>query len=300
MSDTNAVPVQELQNNMAAQRRSGLIQDLGLFLYLLSTIGAALVIAFGPESRRTEYVILFAVMAAASLLAAYRFQALAVGLTGLLLLTFTVYTLFLSFAQGVAIVPMDYAWIPLSLLSLAGMLLFAHEMRRIEQTNTLLKKQMESVVLLDSLTGLYNQRALYIDLQRQMAFCYRNLNPISLMVVRLRYADELHSLLRSNQFSKLVQHLGEVLSESVRIEDRCYIVDAEAGEFAVILTCGKDDSALVRKRIETACSQKDAFSGIVDNSIRVDLRIACAEYEEGIANAIEFKHKVDSELQYDV
>lgn len=300
MSNINTVPVQELQNNLAVRQRSSLIHDLGLLLYLFSVMGAALTISFGPESRRTEYVILFAVMAAASLLGAFRFRYLAVGLTGLLLLTFTVYTLFLALTQGTAIVPTDYAWIFLPLLALAGMLLFTHEMRKIEQTNVLLKKQMESVVLLDSLTGLYNQRALYIDLQRQMAYSYRNLNPISLMIVRLRYADELHSLLSPNQFNQLVQHMGEILSESVRVEDRCYIVDVAAGEFAVVLTCGKADSALVRKRIEDACSGKDAFSGIVDNSIRVDLRIACAEYEEGIANAIEFKHKVDSELQYDV
>ncbi len=300
MSDIKSVPVQELQNNVTVRQRSSLIQDLGLFLYLLSIMGAALTIAFCPESRRAEYVILFAVMAASSLLAAYRFWYLAVGLTGLLLLSFTIYTLFQTLTQSAAIVLLDYAWIPLPLLSLFGMLLFAHEMRRIEQTDALLKKQMESVVLLDSLTGLYNQRALYIDLQRQMAFSYRNLNPISLMIVRLRYADELHSLLRTNQFGQLVQRVGEILSEAVRIEDRCYCVDAQTGEFAVILTCGKADSEFVRKRIEAACSQKDAFSGIIDNSIRVDLRIACVEYEEGIANAIEFKHKVDSELQYDV
>ena len=300
MNKTETVPVQDLQDSLAARQRSSLVQDLGLFLYLLSVMAAALVIVFGPEARRTEYVILFAVMGVSSLLAAYHFRYLATGLTGLQLLTFTVYTLFVSLTQGVTVIALDYLWIPLPLLSLAGMLLFSREMLKIEQTNALLKDQMESVVLLDSLTGLYNQRALYIDLQRQMAFSCRNANPISLMVVRLRYSDELHTMLRPSQFNQLVQRMAEILSDSVRVEDRCYITETQTGEFALLLTCGKAGSSYVRKRIEAACEEKNAFSGIIDKTIRVDLRIACVEYEEGISNAIEFKRKVDSELQYDV
>lgn len=294
------VHVRELQKSVSKRRRSGLAQDLGLLVFLFAQLVAALVIAFCDESHRVEYVTLFAVMSAASLLAAYRFRYLAAGLTGLQLLTFTVYSLFRALVQSVAIVPMDYAWAFLPLLSLLGIQLFTHEMYKIEQVNEMLNEQMESVVLLDPLTGLYNLRALYIDLQRQMAFSSRNKTAISLMVVRLRYADELHSLLSQKHFDMLVQRLAELLSDAVRLEDRCYTVEPQNGEFAILLTCDKTGSDVVRKRIEAACAERNAFSGIVDKAIRTDLRIACVEYDESISNAIEFKHKVDSEMQYDV
>ncbi len=294
------VHVRELQKSVSKRRRSGLAQDLGLLVFLFAQLVAALVIAFCDESHRVEYVTLFAVMSAASLLAAYRFRYLAAGLTGLQLLTFTVYSLFRALVQSVAIVPMDYVWAFLPLLSLLGIQLFTHEMYKIEQVNEMLNEQMESVVLLDPLTGLYNLRALYIDLQRQMAFSSRNKTAISLMVVRLRYADELHSLLTQKHFDMLVQRLAELLSDAVRLEDRCYTVEPQNGEFAILLTCDKAGSDVVRKRIEAACAERNAFSGIVDKAIRTDLRIACVQYDESISNAIEFKHKVDSEMQYDV
>ena len=300
MNKIEMAPVRELQANLSSRRRSSLVQDLGLLLYLFSLFGAALALAFCEEGRLVEYCILFAVMSASAILTAYRFRSLAAGLTGLQLLTFMVYSLFRALVQSVAIVPLAYAWILLPLLSLAGMQLFTHEMYQIEQTNEKLNEQMESIVLLDALSGLYNLRALYIDLQRQMAYCSRNKTPISLMIIRLRYSDELHSLLHQQHFNDLIQRLAELLSDTVRLEDRCYMVDPQTGEFAVLLTCNKAGSVFVRKRIEEACARPDAFTGIIDKAIRVDLRMACVEYDESIASAIEFKHKVDSELQYDV
>lgn len=299
MNKIEMAPVRALQENLATRRSSSLIQDIGLFVYLFALMAAALTISFSGD-RQTEYLVMFAAMGASTLLAAYRFRYLSAGLTGLQILTFTIYTIFQSLVHSVSIWPLDYVWVLLPLFSLAGMQLFTHEMCKMERTNEELHEQMESVVLLDALTGLYNLRALYIDLQRQMAYCSRNKVPICLMVIRLRYSDELHTLLRQRHYKQLVQRLGELLSNAVRIEDRCYTVDPQTGEFAVLLTCNKAGALLVRKRIESACAQRDAFSGIVDNAIRVDLRIACVEYDDGIGNAIEFKHKADSELQYDV
>ncbi len=293
-------PVRELQSSLAARRKSSLLQDLGLLVYLFSVLAAALTLAFCGEGRRVEYAILFALMGASALLAAYRFRYLAAGLTGLQILTFSVYTLFRALVQGEEVIFLDYAWAFLPLFSLLGMQIFVREMYEIEKTNEKLNAQMESVVLLDPLTGLYNLRAMYIDLQRQMAYCSRNKVPISLMIVRLRYRDELYSLLHKTHFDQMIQRAGALLSGSVRIEDRCYALDTQKGEFAVLLTCNKAGSDFVRKRVEAAFAQRDAFAGIVDSAIRVDLRIACVEYEEGITNAIEFKRKVDSELQYDV
>lgn len=299
MRKLEMAPIYELQNNLETRRRSSLMLDLGLMIFLFTFLASALTIAF-CETRRVEYVILFAIMSATSMLAAYRFRYLSVGLAGLQILGFMTYTLFRSLVQSVAIVWMDYLWIGFPLLASAGIQLFTYELYRIEHTNEELTEQMESVVLLDSLTGLYNLRAMYIDLQRQMAFCARNEVPISLMVVRLRYRDELQSILSRRNYNQLIQRLADLLSDNVRLEDRCYSVNPKTGEFAILLTCNKAGSDIVRNRILSACSDRDAFSGITDKAIRVDLRIACVQYEKGITNAVEFKHKVDNELQYDV
>ncbi|HAL87947.1 MAG TPA: hypothetical protein DFH97_08345 [Clostridiales bacterium] len=293
------VPIRQMDGNLSDRRKSSLIQDLGLLIFLSSVGGAAATIAMAGD-RQVIYLAMFALTGAQSLLAAYRFRYLAAGLTGLQVLTFAAYTLFRALTQGIRVVWLDYVWLLLPLAADAGMQLFTGSIYRIERANELLGEQMESVVLLDSLTGLYNMRALYIDLERQMRFAARNLLPLSLMVIRLRHAEELHAILSRRRFERLAQMLGEILSGSVRLEDRCYSIDNRTGEFAILLTCDKAGAELVRRRIEDACAQKDAFAGIMDKAIRVDLRIACVQYEEGIPNAIEFKRKVDGELQYDV
>lgn len=132
MSKMEMAPVREIQANLSSRRRSSLIQDIGLLLYLFTLLGAALLIAFSEE-RRVTYIVLFAVMGAAALLAAYRFRYLSAGLTGLQMLAFTVYTLFRALVDSIPIVWMDYVWVVLPLLSTAGMQLFSYEMQRMEQ-----------------------------------------------------------------------------------------------------------------------------------------------------------------------
>ena len=293
------VPIQQMNGNLSERRKNSLVQDLGLLLFL-SAIGAAAVTLSFAGDRQVPYLVMFALTGAQSLLAAYRFRYLAAGLTGLQVLTFAAYTLFRSLTQGISVVWLDYVWLAVPLAANAGMQLFTGSIYRIERANELLGEQMESVVLLDSLTGLYNMRALYIDLERQMRYAARNQLPLNLMVIRLRHAEELHAILNRRRFERLIQVMGEILSAHVRLEDRCYSIDNNTGEFAILLTCDQAGAELVRRRIENACAQKDAFAGIMDKAIRVDLRIACVQYEEGIPNAIEFKRKVDSELQYDV
>ncbi len=62
---------------------------------------------------------------------------------------------------------------------------------------------------------------------------------------------------------------------------------------------------LLDKCIETAgksIRHPESFQGIVNSAIRVEVRIACLQYQEENhgSDLVDFKQKVESELQYDV
>ena len=100
--------------------------------------------------------------------------------------------------------------------------------------NALLKKQIAELVMIDPVTGLYNMRSMFMDIQTQISYSERNNSPISLMIIRLRYPAEMRKVLKPSQYEKVVKQLSLLLVDTVRLEDRVYSLD-ENGGFGIIL-----------------------------------------------------------------
>jgi GGDEF domain-containing protein len=90
------------------------------------------------------------------------------------------------------------------------------------------------------------------------------------------------------------------VQNTLRLEDRVYSIDQE-GSIGIIYFCDASGAQAIRNRLLHAVERKDAFAGITEKSIRVEVRIAFAEYDPSFGtDAIPFFRKVESELQYDV
>jgi len=155
--------------------------------------------------------------------------------------------------------------------------------------------------MIEPLTGLYNFRSMCNDLERQIAYSYRNSLDLTLMIIKLKYEAELKKILSTRNYDTLKQRLAGILEDSIRLEDKIYAID-DKGSVAIILTCDAAGATIVRQRIHNALSVKDAFAKITDAPIKVETRSAFVQYNkaEGRINAMEFIQKVESELQYDV
>ena len=277
------------------------MQDIGLILLLLCLGAAAVITANAPAAMRTEFTVMLLCTYLAVMLAGYKLDTLSVMAAALETLVYTAYKLFFFFAASEAIAPVCFVWLPLPLLSVGSMTLFIYENRRTEMENDMLKEQVEDLVMINSLTGLYNLRSMYHDLQIQLAYSKRNDLAVSLLIIKLRYGEELKKVLSRRQFETLIQAMAVTVSDSVRLEDRVYSLDND-GSMGVILTCDQTNSKLVQDRIRARLEKKDAFADMMDRSVRVEVKIACLEYDEDKygSNMMQFKQAVENELQYNV
>lgn len=287
---------------MVKKRTTGyLLQDVGLVLLLLCIGGAALAVGIVEEAMKIEFVVMLMGTFLAILLAGFKLTGISVVTGAFEILLYTAYKLFSFFTYAREIEPICYVWIVLPLLSVGAMAAFIYGSRQTELENDVLKEQVEELVLVNSLTGLYNLRSLYIDLQKQVAYSERNHMTVSLMIVKLKFGQELKKVLSRRNFEALIQRMAVIITDAVRLEDRTYSLDNE-GMVGVILTCDQENSKFVRDRIRANLEKKDAFAGIVERAIRVEVKIACLEYDEEKygSDMILFKQKVENELQYDV
>lgn len=287
---------------MLKKRKTGyLLQDIGLVLFLLCIVAMSFTVGYGGSGLLTEFVIMLMATFFAILLAGFKLNNLAIVVASFSILGYSAYKLYMFFAYSKEIVSLCYIWIVFPLVSVAAMIIFVYGNAQTELENEILKSQVEELVMINSMTGLYNLRSLYNDLQKQIAYAQRNDMAISLMIVKLRYEQELKSILSRSHYEALIQRMAEMVVDVVRVEDRTYSLDNQ-GTIGIILTCDSQGSEYAKKRIKARLESSDAFEGITDAAIQVKVKIAYLEYEkEAYGNdMITFKQKVESELQYDV
>lgn len=287
---------------MIKKRKTGyLLQDIGLVLFLLCVGAMALTVGYAGKGLLLEFVIMLMATFFAILLAGFKLNSLAIVAASFSVLGYSAYKLYISFAYSTEIDLLCYIWVIFPILSVGTMLMFIYGNSQTELENDILKNQVEELVMINSLTGLYNLRSLYNDLQKQIAYAKRNDMAISLMIVKLRYNDELRGILSRSHYEELIQKMAELVVDAVRVEDRTYSLDNH-GTIGIILTCDVSGSEFAKKRIKTKLEAPDAFEGITDDAIQVKVKIAYLEYDTEIYSndLITFKQKVESELQYDV
>lgn len=278
-----------------------LFQDLGLVLLLACLFTGALTVSYTPKPLLFEAVLMFLFIFLAILLTGFKLFGLSIVLSGLEVLIYTAYRLYLFLAYETEIPLISFVWIFLPILSVAAMYLFVSGNRKLELENDILREQVEELVMVNPLTKLYNLRSLYHDLYIQVSYAERNKLPLSLMVIVLKYESELKSILSRQNYERVIQRLAQIVSDTVRVEDKTYSTDHK-GSLAIIMTCDKEGSEIAMGRLRSRISERDAFSDIADHAIKIEVKMASMEYskEEFGDDMMQFKQRVENELQYDV
>jgi GGDEF domain-containing protein len=277
-----------------------LLQDIGMLLFLICLFVSTMIVALSPETLLTQNVLMLLVLFLSAVLIVFRAQYAAVVLTGFQILAFTAYKLYFYVSEHAAIEKTAYLWVFLLLGILAGLILFVREFSATEAANSILQQQVTELTVIEPLTGLENLRSMYSNLARTMALSSRNGTEMGLMLIKLRYLNELRGVLTRRGFENLRQRLAEIVQNTLRLEDRIFSIDQD-GSIGVVYFCNADGASAIKRRLLNAVGQRNAFDGITDKPIRVEVRIASKQYDPSFGtDAIPFCRKVESELQYDV
>lgn len=275
-------------------------QDIGLLIFLAGIFGTSFLLSGSSDAEYTENLAMFLILCGEVILAAYKFRNLAMALGGIQTCFYSVYKIYQGVLEGQSISPLSFAWLVLPELCIVSIIWFTNSTYETEVMTEILEKQIEEQILTDRITGFYNLKSMYMDLERQMAFCRRNNLPLTLMILELRYEQELRGILSSSQYEDLLRTYAETLEDSIRLEDRIYAIDDKGG-MGVICTCNEAGAKIMKGRILEALSDSDKFRDIVGRGIRVEVRAGIYEYDsDTVANSIDFKKRAENELQYDV
>lgn len=289
------------EENRKTKGDGRVVSYVGIGMLLLSFILAVVIAAGAGREAMMENIIMTSVLAVAVVLTISGFLTIAIIVAAASTVVFVGLKAYSLIALQKSFPPATFLWGLLPALAVVGIALYVKRYNPLTLENALLKKQISELVMIDPVTGLYNLRSMFMDMQTQISYAERNNSPISLMIVRLRYPAEMQKVLKSAQYEKVVKQLSLLLVDTVRLEDRVYSID-ENGGFAVILTCDREGTKIVENRLRSKLDDPKWFEGISDKQIRTEVKIGYLQYEKSKynRNANMFKDDVEEEVNYDM
>ncbi len=294
-----------MDSEKSAGKRKGdgkVISYIGIGLMLLSFILAVVVTNSTGSDYFAENLIMTVVMAAAVVITVSGYVTISVVVAAVATVVFVGLKVYHIITDRQDFPPVSFLWVILPAMCVVGCAFYVKRYSPLTLENALLKKQIAELVMIDPVTGLYNLRSLFMDIQTQISYAERNNSPISLMIIRLRYPAEMKKVLKTNQYEKVVKRLSLLLVDTVRLEDRVYSID-ENGGFGIILTCDREGTRIVEGRLRKKLDDPKWFAGITDKQqIRTEVRIGYLQYDKSKynRNANEFKDDVEQEVSYDL
>ncbi len=276
------------------------LQDIGICILLVALLLCAILFTATADNYLESLLMLVGIFLAV-LFASFRLTAVAIVIAGLQTVAFIAYKIYLIVATDESVSALSFCWIALTALAVTGAVMYVSGLKKMQLENQILKQQVDELIMIDPLTGFYNLRSMFMDIQTQISYAERNGKAISLMIIKFRYVKELKSVLKPAQYDEVRVRLAKLVVDTVRLEDRVYVIDDE-GSLGVLLTCDRAGSKIVEGRLRKKLDDVAAFDGIAQTPLRVEVKIGSLQYkkEEFERDAILLKERVEEEVEYDL
>jgi GGDEF domain-containing protein len=208
------------------------------------------------------------------------------------------YKLYYNFTNNVNIDFNTYYWIVLLPITAILVALISKNIVMMQKENEILINENSKLVMIDEDTNIRNQRALLIELPIYMKMSIRHKVPVTLFIVRIKFAEKLRSILGKEQYKTLLIQSSEVFEKSLRGEDIKYIIDYRT--FAFLTITDINGAKIVKKRFNENVSKFDFSKESFYKDVKLDIQIGCYTFDNSVKDPLEFIKLAEKELEYDI
>lgn len=211
---------------------------------------------------------------------------------------YTSYNFFISVVSDVKIGEGVFFWIVIIPVTAFIVSFLSEEINNLENSYTKIISYNEKFIKVDVSTGLRNISAFMEEMPVYIKLYKRYNVHVSLILVRIKYGNRILKIVGKEYFNKVLVKCSEELSDSLRFEDRKYIVDDDT--FAFIIISDKDGASIVKNRLKKSIGELKMGKEILYNDLNIEVQIGSYTINESINDAMEFIERAEKELEYDV
>ncbi len=176
--------------------------------------------------------------------------------------------------------------------------------RDVQIENVTLKKENADYVMVDSDTGLRNEQSFFNEIQGYLNISKRYGLISNLMLVKIKYENEVLRILGKSEYEKTVKLLSKEIDHMLREEDKKYIL-RDSNLFGIIFFTPRDDGYIVKDRLKKRVQSITFDEENLMNKVKLEVVVGVASYEkdeneENTFSAYEFFQIAEKNMEYDV
>ncbi|MDT1940225.1 hypothetical protein MX586_09090 [Carnobacterium divergens] len=280
-------------------KNNQLLSDLSLLGFLLLNFIVAIFVGMNPE--RFAQNIIFMNIAMILAIVTY-FTTITMGLVLNLLFIFGQgsYALFLATTNSQSVSLNLYFWLVMTPLFSVMIYLFSYHTKELQAENHQLERKTRQLGTLDAETRLRTMTAYKEDALVFMSTSRRFNLPVSMVVIQVKYWNELQRMLDDEQISEVIKRVTRSTKEAIRDNDVLYVLDREHLTWGLLLFTDQDGSKIVTDRIKEFFEKSAReFSDL--HTVDLVIQAGAAQFDkETIHTPYDFVEAAIKELEYDV
>jgi len=282
------------------RHQSSLLSD-SAFLLLFVICYISIVFTAGDPNRYIQNIVF---LNAAFLIAIITyFTTLITGLVLNILFIFGygTFTLYQTVVEGALVEGHIYFWLIMTPLFTVVIWMLTLANRQFQGENEQLRKANASLATMDENTNLKNSRSFQKDATVFMALFTRYQIPLTLLVMNVRYWDELRRMVSKEQMTEMIYDISKISENSIRMNDSLYMLDTEKPTWGLLLFTNREGANVVIERLKEKVITFNTVEFADKYKIDLQLVIGAVEYNpETIPTPVDFIVQARKQLEYDV
>ncbi|MFE4712248.1 MULTISPECIES: diguanylate cyclase domain-containing protein [unclassified Paenibacillus] len=282
------------------RNRSILVSDAAFLLFLVLAYICIVFIAGSPN----HYIQNIIILNVAFILAVVTyFTTVTAGLVLNLAFIFGYgfFIMFQTISQGETIGLNTYFWLIMTPLLTVVVWIFTLGNRQLQTENEGLKKRAAQLATVDENTDLRNSVAFQKDASLFTGISTRYKIPLTLLVVKVKYWDEIRRLIPEEQLTEAIYDLSQISQSSIRTNDAIYLLDKDDATWGLLLFTDRDGAKIVIERIKYKLLELNDNGFMSKYKVKLGLKIGAVQYQpDTIENPLDFIVQAKKQLEYDV
>lgn len=157
------------------------------------------------------------------------------------------------------------------------------------------KEALKNLVTIDIDSGFKNKSEFLRDLESEMSKSKRYKVPLTLLIVKLNYFEELEAIHGKENMVKIVKNIASKIVKTTRITDDKYRIEKDT--FSILLSNTNEEGA---KIVKNKLKELLLLSTKKELDIPFETRVSLKEYHGEKVSNLEFIERCKEDLEYDV
>jgi GGDEF domain-containing protein len=273
----------------------------GAFLLLILTCFISIVFTAGNPNLYIQNIIFLNVAFLIAVITYFTTVTTGLILNVLFIFGYGTFTLYQTVVVGGLIGTQNYFWLIMTPLFTLTTWLLTLGNKQLQQENEKLLKANESLATIDARTSLKNTLSFQSDAAVFMALSVRYNIPLTLMVISVKYWDEIRRMIGEEQLMEAIRDLSKMNQISIRTNDSLYLLNKENPMWGMLLFTDLPGAMIVIERLRNQVDERNRNEFAGKYRVELILKMGACEYNsELIANPLEFITQAKKQLEFDV